>query len=482
MDSPIRLEQKLVQKQVQKLSQVQITALNYLAMENGALRDEIYRAVNNNPALEIVREPRSNLRRETSFDNFHEGSSYGNSESSDNFQQLLENQENYGETLQEHLLHQLNSMNLSDAETKLCRSLIYNLDRNGFYGSMRSPETFLPHKNPAGERELLERCLKIVQSLDPVGTCCRTPEESLLVQARLAENSDPLAVFILDGHLDFLIPPEPEKLLRKLIDFREAWHKKAFAGATVLDTIPLTEQNAASALKFILSLNTHPAQGYTTDINNSENQVDVVLNVTKEAGPAQDDYSRGIVSGNTDFHFQVKYASGALPELRISPDFAFDKENVAKAQALLNSLKFRESTIVLQGCAIVRAQKNFFLKGPGHLAALTRRQIANQLDIHESTVSRTTSRSGSKYIQTEWGLFPASYFFTSGVSNRDGTKKISSDRIKQKMGEVLAEPGNENLSDRELCELLNKKGAKIARRTVAKYRAQLGLKNSYKRQ
>lgn len=481
MDNSLRLEHRQVQKQIQKLSQIQIMALNYLTMENTALRDEIYREVNNNPALEIIREPAASFRRETSFDNIHDRASYGSSEASDNYQQLLENQESYGETLQDHLLLQLNSMNLSSDESKLCRDLIYNLDKNGFYGSQRSPETFLAHKNPAAERELLDHCLKIVQALDPIGTCCRTPEESLLVQAQLAENPDPLATFILDGHLDFLTPPEPAKILRKLSVFNENWHKKAFAGKTVLDTIPLTEEAAAAALKFILSLNPHPAQGYTTDTNHSQMQIDVVLTVTKEAGSAQDDFSRGIVSGNSDWHFQVKYSSGALPELRISPDFAFDKENVVKAQSLINSLKFRESTIVLQGCAIVRAQKNFFLKGPGHLSVLTRRQIADQLEIHESTVSRTTSRKGSKYIQTEWGSFPASYFFTSGVSNRDGTKKISSDRIKQKMAELLAEPGNENISDRELCELLNKKGARIARRTVAKYREQLGLKNSYRR-
>ena len=184
-------------------------ALNYLTMENTALRDEIYREVNNNPALEIVREPQASFRRETSFDNIQDRTSYGSSETSDNFQQLLENQESYGETLQDHLLHQLNSMNLSNDEAKLCRSLIYNLDKNGFYGSMLSPETFLAHKNPVAERELLERCLKIVQALDPIGTCCRTPEESLLVQAQLAEDPDPLALFILDGHLDFLTPPEP---------------------------------------------------------------------------------------------------------------------------------------------------------------------------------------------------------------------------------------------------------------------------------
>ena len=206
-----------------------------------------------------------------------------------------------------------------------------------------------------------------------------------------------------------------------------------------------------------------------------------MLSITKEAGAADDDFSQGIVAGNEEFHFQVKYASGALPEVRVSPEFKLDKEAVEKAQQLINSLKFRESTIVLQGCAIVKAQKNFFFKGPGHLKVLTRRSIANELEIHESTVSRMTARSGRKYLQTEWGLFPAWYFFTSGVTSSDGQRQISSERIKQKMQAILSNPENQNLSDRELTELLNKKGAKIARRTVAKYRSQLGLKNSYKR-
>ena len=101
MDTPIRLEQKLVQKQVQRLSQVQITALKYLNMENVDLRNEIYREVNNNPALEVVRDSVSRMGGESSFDSSGEPSfSYhGSSEDSDKYQQLLENQENYGETL-----------------------------------------------------------------------------------------------------------------------------------------------------------------------------------------------------------------------------------------------------------------------------------------------------------------------------------------------------------------------------------------------
>ncbi len=466
-----------VQKQTQRLSQVQITALNYLSMSNETLRDEIYRAVSNNPALEIIKEPViASFGGRDSYTSF-----YSNSAASDKFQQIIENQESYGESLQTHLLHQLNSMNLSKDERLLCRRLIYKLDKNGFYGSMISPETFLPHKNYQIEHDLLDRCLKIVQSLDPVGTCCRTPEESLLVQAKLSGSADALSLFILDGHIDFLNPPEPDKICSKLIDFRQNWHKKAFAAEISLDSIDINEKKVEDSLKFILSLNPHPAQGYKIEAGMDSGQPDVVLTVTKEEGDAEDDYSRGIVALNTDYHFQIKYATGILPELRISPEFKMDKENVAKAQELINILKFCESTIVLQGCSIVHAQKNFFVKGPGHLKVLTRRQIAKELGIHESTVSRTTAKRGSKYIQTEWGLFPASYFFTSGVANRDGSKLISSDRIKQKMAAILTEPGNESLSDQKLCELLNQKGAKIARRTVAKYRAQLGLKNSYKR-
>ena len=473
-----RMELRQVQKQVQKLSQVQIKALSYLSMGNESLRNEIYRAVSDNPALEIKKEP--------TYQPYQTGerysSRYSYSDSTDQYQQMLENQEGYGETLQEHLLHQINSMKISDEENELCTRLIYNLDKNGFYGSNRSPQTFLPGKNPAAENLLLERCLKLVQALDPVGTCCRNFEESLLVQAQLSDNPDPLALFILDGHLqDIADPPDPSVILRKLKDYKEKWHRKAFAPEIILDTIPLDEASVTSALKFIQSLNPRPAQGYSSEAGMDNNRPDVVLIVTKEEGSSIDDYSLGKVSLNSDYHFQVKYASGELPEIDISSDFKMDKENLSKAQLFINMLEFRKKMIIRQGCAIVHAQKNFFLKGPGHLKVLTRRQIARELEIHESTVSRMSSKKGSKYIQTEWGLFPASYFFTSGVDNRDGSKKISSERIKQKMQAILSLPENQNISDRELCLLLNEKGAKIARRTVAKYRAQLGLKNSYKR-
>ena len=122
------LELNQFQKQVQRLSQVQITALNYLAMGNEALRDEIYRAVGENPALEIVKEPAADFSQ-TFRDNGAESYSKSNIDS-DTYQRMLENQEDYGETLQAHLLHQLNAMKISDEEAELCTRLIYNLDKN----------------------------------------------------------------------------------------------------------------------------------------------------------------------------------------------------------------------------------------------------------------------------------------------------------------------------------------------------------------
>lgn len=464
---------KQVQRQQQKLSHLQIQALNFLEMGTQDLRDEIYRAASENPAIEII-EKKS--RNET------QNKKSGNFEDSEKYNRVLENTEDNSETLQSHLMHQLNAMKLSDDEYELSQKLIYNLDKNGFYGSSISPVSLINKKRPLQNLSMLDDCIKRIQKMDPIGVCVKNAEESLLIQARNSENPDRLAVFILDGHLELLDPPEPVKVLRKLNEYKISWHKKSFAGEIILDKIKLNEESVENAIKFILQLNPLPAQGYNFDSNMQYEKPDVILSVEKKQGKLTvNDYSRGLICGDENTYFQIKYASGVLPEIRISEDFSMDKENVLKAQELINNLAFRESTIVLQGCAIVDAQKNFFLKGPGFLNALTRREIAKKLGIHESTVSRMSGKNGSKFIQTEWGLFPASYFFSSGVSSSDGKEKISAESIKMQIQIILKEYGDLNISDSKLTDLLNQKGIKIARRTVAKYRNQAGIKNSYKR-
>lgn len=103
------------------------------------------------------------------------------------------------------------------------------------------------------------------------------------------------------------------------------------------------------------------------------------------------------------------------------------------------------------------------------------------IGVHESTVSRMASRKGSKYIQTEWGLYPASYFFSSGLPSNSSERRISSEVIKMQIQKILEEHSGQTLSDAKLTELLNEAGVTIARRTVAKYREQMGINNSYSR-
>lgn len=472
--------QKQSQKQVQKFSQVQIQGMSFLEMNSLDLRDEILKAASENPALKIV------------SDKFAHG---GNSEASDKYQKALEATEAYGETLQEHLLHQLYSINLSEDEKELSEKLIYNLDENGFYGSNLAPEFLLNRSRPAQNVAMLNRCMDRIQKMDPVGTCCKNAEESLLVQAKLDDEAPVLALFLLDGHLEFLNPPEPVSILRKVEEFQTAWHKKAFASKLAIDDIDLNEDSVRDALGFIRTLNPRPALGYDTDSGSAYDQPDVVVTIKKVMGKtAQTDYSRGIVEGGKNYYFQVKYASGILPEVKVDGDALpvtsskteaaeysqFRKDCIQKATDFVNNLLFRESTIILQACAVVNAQKAFFENGIGPLAALTRRQVAAELGINESSVSRTSNKKNSKFFQTEYGLFPASYFFTYGVSSQNGEGKVSSEAIKQEIKTILSQSGAA-VSDAKLAQMLQDRGIKIARRTVAKYREQLGIKNSYTR-
>jgi len=457
------------QSQIQKISQVQIQALSILAMNTEDIRSEIYKIVNENPALEIV-----SRKKNASVDGRRELSIHGSN------QLALESAETHGETLQGHLMHQLNSMNLSMDEMELSRKLIYNLDKNGFYGTMLSPESLINKTRPVQTKEMLDRCIARIQSMDPIGTCCKSPEESLFVQAKLMENAPELSLFILDGHIELLNPPAPETVYKKLQDYQKEWHKKSFAQDILLDKIEYDEDAVAAAIQFILRLNIHPAQDYLQDTNSEYESPDVVLRVEKKSGIiSESDYTKGIVKADNTCYFQISYASGALPELRLAPDFSIDKENYQKAKSFLDILAFRESSLVLQGCAIVNAQKDFFLKGPEYISALTRREIAEELGIHESTVSRFSAKKSSKYIDTEWGNYPVNYFFSSGVPCKSDGKKVSSEIIKMKIAEKLSE--NKNLSDLKLTELLNADGIQIARRTVAKYRKQIGMGNLYKR-
>ena len=140
-----------------------------LSMSTDDLKEFIAKAASDNPALEIVYK-NNDIRRQGVDSNV--------------YQQTLESTEDKSETLQSHLMHQLNLINLTKDEYELSQKLIYNLDPNGFYGSMLAPETLLNKKRPVQDKKMLAECIDRIQKMDPVGVCCKGPEESLYVQAK----------------------------------------------------------------------------------------------------------------------------------------------------------------------------------------------------------------------------------------------------------------------------------------------------------
>lgn len=459
--------------QLQKMSQQQIQTLKYLAMGSKDLREEILKAVDNNPALEIV------------FDPFE--INYKNSQkisSSDN-QNILEQTEDKTETLQQHLINQVNLEKLSEDEHSLCIALIQNLDKNGCYGSMLDPVTLLDKNRPQQNRKMLSKCMDLIHHLDPVGVCCKTPEESLLIQAQVKADASELTLFLLNNHLELLVPPVSAQVQKNIKKYLEKWHSQSFAAETPIDNIPITIEEVQNSIDYIRNLNPHPAAAFAYDENESRfNQPDVVLTVEPQEGYLrEDDFENGKIKGTDKIWFQVKYASGILPEIRLNPVYSKmpqNKKYFVEGKEFIQSLMYRKNTIALQGCAIVSSQKKFFLEGKGNLVPLTRRQLAKICNIHESTVSRMANKKNSKYIQCQWGIFPADYFFTSGIDTNNG-KKISSETIKSKLSQIIEATHNANLSDSQLTQILNQQGIKIARRTVTKYRTQLNIQNSYQR-
>lgn len=519
--------QRLSQKQVQKMSQAQIQSLKILAMGSQDLAKEIYTEVERNPALEIVGDPLADgVGKTKSVSNtFGESSRYGASSSSgsaksDAFQEVLESQADNRQTLSEHLLQQFNVMRLSDDEIELGQRLIQNLDKNGFH--ILAPVSLLDKNRPAQNQAMLSKCLDIIHRLDPQGVCCQNYEESLYIQATIREDASFATLFILDGHFDFLNPPIPSKVAKKIESFVEENKKLSFNKLDIKQISEITEDDIVESLAYIKTLEPFPAQDYGT-----------------ESAPyiEPDVYVDKVFDDNQQISFRIRVAKNILPKVEVSKDFNFENASKASkeekkfvddaiknAKVFLESLEYRNETIANACQAIVEAQKPFFEKGPRFLLPLRQKDIAEKIKVHETTISRM---SGSKYIQCEWGLFAIKYFFTNAVgtqatstvssvpsseisieapstdsnaspktqaASNSNVASISSSEtvpatalsktaVKYEIAEILSSlPVNSKpLSDQKISDILAAKGIKVARRTVAKYRNELQIESSYNR-
>jgi RNA polymerase sigma-54 factor len=351
-------------------------------------------------------------------------------------------------TLQEHLMFQLGLCSLTATEHRIGEFLIGNIDQHGYLKGDIAELALLIGTDPADIMAILE----IIQKFDPVGVGARDIQECLLLQIHEKGDAHPLAVQIVESYLADVADSKFRKIAAEL-------------------RVDPTEVQAA--VDYIRTLEPKPGRlvGDIRDVRY------VVPDVVVE---------------NVEGDYVVMVNEHSTPRLTVNPYYrsllgrendgsnadSFIKNRLDSALWLLRSIEQRRLTLFRVTESVVAMQSGFFDHGIKHLKPMTLRQIAEEIGVHESTVSRATS---NKFVQTPRGLFPLKFFFASGVEDFHGTA-VSSESIKSHLRELIdGENVYRPLSDQKLMELLEQRGIVVSRRTVAKYREEMAIPSSNKR-
>ncbi len=443
------------QEQRLKMNPQLYQSIRLMALPVVDLRETIQEELERNPALEIIEDKTtisldSAIKEAKEEDDYFESTSdsgftrRGTDEDADEQQKFIEGALSRPETLQEHLLWQLRLQPVEDEIRRIGELLIQNLDADGFH---KEPvEVLLKDEDPEKVKEALE----LVRKLDPQGTCTANYKESLMVQAQLLIDA-PEGILDALEHLDLL---ERGKI------------------AEVAKKIKRSEAQVQEILERIKELSPFPGRQFdSSDVRYVTPDVQVVRK-NDEFVIILNDEEIPVLGINPFF---MKLSDGKEGE---KPVRDFVRENIKEARWFIRSINQRNHTLLKVMRAIVEFQRAFFVKGPKYLAPLTLKDIAQEIGVHETTVSRIAN---GKYVQTEWGIFEIRYFFTNSISGAGSSgSRYSKEAVKEIIREIIqSEEGS--LSDQDIADLLARKGIPLARRTVAKYRKELDLGSSYTR-
>lgn len=344
-------------------------------------------------------------------------------------------------SLQEFLIEQLRISDLEEELVPVAEMIIGNIDDYGYLQSNVSELAFSTSIDP----EQIEEAIQLIQTFDPAGVGCRDLRECLLLQLERLEKSESLEYRIVDKFMAALGKRRLPEIARGL-------------GVS----LPMVKD----AVERIGHLDPRPGRAYMSTPNQ---YVLPEVFVRKE----NDDF---IVTTNDDY----------IPHLRISNHYKdlmaqgdttqevkqYIREKVRAGMFLIKSLHQRQQTILNIANEIVKRQSEFLDHGVSKLKPMTMAQVAEAVEVHETTVSRAVS---GKYIQTPQGVFEMKYFFSSGIQTNDG-EGMSNTSVKDKIAEIFKkEDPTQPLSDQEVVDQLKEEGIKIARRTVAKYRSELNI-------
>lgn len=359
------------------------------------------------------------------------------------------------EDLAEHLHAQLAGLTLNDAEARIAAAIIGNLDDDGY---LKLPDVEGdPLIHLANETDVplqvAERMLRKIQQLEPRGCGARDLQECLLIQCRaLADPAAPLLGTIIKKHL-------------KLLESKNL--------PAIAKDLGVTLEEVIEASKLLHRLDPKPGRNYTGE---DPQYITPDVFVVKLG----DDYTvvlndDGLSKLRISDAYRQALKRGMLPNGKTKE---FVQEKLRSAMWLIRSIHQRQRTIYKVTESIVKFQREFLDKGIAYLKPLILRDVAEDIGMHESTVSRVTT---AKYVHTPQGIFELKYFFNSSIA-RTGGDEIASEAVKNHIKQIVAaEDPKKPYSDQQIVELLRAQGIEIARRTVAKYREVLGVLPSSKR-
>lgn len=467
---------------LQSLSPYQVLVVKLLELPTMEMEERVRAEILDNPALEEGKEPSAQDTAEDFEPDYDGGDSYTNEDitlgdyrTEDDIPdyKLQEHNRNRGEVAEEIpfsdsvsfyelLLEQLRMQHLTEREESITEYLIGSLDDDGLLRKSfdKLIDELILYRGIYTNDEELEHILSIIQEFEPAGIGARNLQECLLLQLKRKPDS-PLKKIewdIIDKYCDDFTRKNKEKIMQRL---------------------NLSEETYLEATNELTKLNPRPGSSLGEVIGKNFQQIipDFIVD-TDEGGNITFTLNNGNVPElhlSREFNMLLEeHTTNKENQSKESKDaFLFLKQKVDAAQGFINAVKQRQETLTTTMQAIIDLQRPFFLEGDETLLKpMILKDVAERAKLDVSTVSRV---SNSKYVQTDYGIFPLRFFFSDGFTTGEG-EELSVREIKHFLEECVA---NENkdmpYTDDELADMLKEKGYPIARRTVAKYRQQLNI-------
>jgi len=471
------LKQQLAQRLEQRLSPQQIQLMKLLQVPTMELDQRIKQEIEENPALEEGADQEEDdfdntddeFDDDTDNDDDFDLSDYLDDDSSDYKTQA----NNYSkddeerviplsgeQSFQEKLTEQLHLLDLDDKQFLIADILIGNLDESGYLN--RDLEAIVDDlafsMNVEATEDEVAVILSLIQELDPAGVGARNLQECLLLQIKRKQDGD-------------IVRYTAKKILQ---DFFDEFTKKHYD--KIAKKLEIEDEDLKEAIDEILRLNPKPGGSMRESAKNYQQIIPDFMLFENEGRLELSLNSRNAPELKVSKEYESmlrSYAEGAKSSKSDKDALTFVRQKLDSAKWFIDAIKQRQQTLLLTMDAIMNYQHPYFLTGDEtKLRPMILKDIADIVELDISTISRVAN---SKYVQTNFGIFPLKYFFSESLSTDSG-EEVSTREVKKILSEAIeAEEKRNPLTDEKLMDLLNERGYNIARRTVAKYREQLNI-------